>query len=136
MNIPNDFKLYNPLDGKFSFTIGPYYIKGTYPNIEFGVRILEKHTNVNNVAHGGFLMGLADTVGGHTAYNALKKKSVTASFNANFIRPVPSNSWIVSKGTILKAGKRTIFIEVSILIEEVLVFQANGLWQIINVDNK
>ena len=136
MTVPIGFKKYIPVDGKYSDTIGPYYLKGSFPNIEFGVKILEKHTNINNVAHGGFLMGFADTVGGHVSYNMLKKKSVTATFNANFIRPVPHNSWVTSNGHIIKAGKRAVFIEIKVFVKKNIVFLANGLWQIINVDNK
>ena len=67
--IPKGYKPYKTIEGKFAAHIGPYYIKYKYPRTVFIVFIDNKLSNLNNVAHGGFLMVYADSVGGFYAYN-------------------------------------------------------------------
>ena len=104
-NIPKDFKLYESRDGMFTDRIGPYFIKGRFPKAILGIRIFEHHSNLNGVAHGGLLMAFVDTIGGYTAAKAGEGPSVTANFNANFIRPVPLGAWVEGKGKALKVGR-------------------------------
>ena len=131
-NAPQNFKLYESRDGMFSDRIGPYFIKGRYPDIILGIRIFEHHSNVNGVAHGGMLMALADTIGGYIAAKAGEGASVTANLNSYFMRPVPLNSWVEGTGKALKTGKRAIFIRVELTLDDKLVFAADGMWQKIN----
>ena len=131
-NAPEGFKLYESRDGMFTDRIGPYFIKGRFPDAIIGVRIFEHHSNLNGVAHGGLLMAFVDTIGGYTAAKAGESASVTANFNANFIRPVPLGSWIEGKGKALKAGRKAVFIRVELALEEKIVFSAEGIWQKIN----
>ena len=100
IQIPKGFKPYKTIEGKFASYIGPYYIKYKYPNTVFGVLIDNKSSNLNEVAHGGFLMSYADSVGGFYAYNKIKKPIVTVNLNCNFIKPVPVNSWLLAKGKV------------------------------------
>ena len=44
-NAPKDFKLYESRDGMFTDRIGPYFIKGSYPDVTMGIRILDHHSN-------------------------------------------------------------------------------------------
>ena len=64
-NAPKKFKLYESRDGMFTDRIGPYFIKGRYPDVTMGIRILEHHSNMNGVSHGGLLMAFCDTLGGY-----------------------------------------------------------------------
>ena len=131
-NAPEGFKLYESRDGMFTDRIGPYFIKGRFPDAIIGIRIFEHHSNLNGVAHGGLLMAFVDTIGGYTAAKAGESASVTANFNANFIRPVPLGSWSEGKGKALKAGRKAVFIRVELALEEKIVFSAEGIWQKIN----
>ena len=56
---PKGYTRYNTIEGKFAAHIGPYFIKHAYPNTVFGMFIGEKQSNLNEVAHGGFLMSFA-----------------------------------------------------------------------------
>ncbi len=136
MQIPEGYKPYNTKEGKFAALIGPYFIRYEYPNTEFITFISEKQSNLNNVAHGGFLMAYADSVGGYYAYNAVKKSIVTINLDSQFIRHVPLGSWLIAKGEIKKAGKRLIFVEIEMFIENILVFKSTGIWQIINIEKR
>ncbi len=134
IKIPSGFKPYKTLEGKFASHIGPYFIKNKYPNTLFGVSIDNKLSNLNEVAHGGFLMAYADSVGGYHAYNKVKKPIVTVTLTSNFLRPVPINSWLEARGEVKKFGKRCIFVEIEMFIKKKIVFTSSGVWQIINID--
>ena len=133
IQIPKGFKPYKTIAGKFASHIGPYYIKYKYPSTVFGVLIDNKSSNLNEVAHGGFLMSYADSVGGFYAYNKTKKPIVTVNLNCNFIKPVPVNSWLLAKGKVKMCGKSLIFIDIEMFIEKILVFSSSGVWKIINI---
>ena len=133
IQIPKGYKPYKTIEGKFAAHIGPYYIKNKYPRTVFIVFIDNKLSNLNNVAHGGFLMSYADSVGGFYAYNKVKKPIVTVNLNCNFLKPVPINSWLLAKGKVKMCGKSLIFIEIEMFIKKNLVFTAYGVWKILNI---
>ena len=133
IQIPKGFKPYKTIVGKFASHIGPYYIKYKYPSTVFGVLIDNKSSNLNEVAHGGFLMSYADSVGGFHAYNKIKKPIVTVNLNCNFIKPVPVDSWLLAKGKVKMCGKSLIFIDIEMFIEKILVFSSSGVWKIVNI---
>ena len=133
IQIPKGFKPYKTIEGKFASHIGPYYIKYKYPSTVFGVLIDNKSSNLNEVAHGGFLMSYADSVGGFYAYNKTKKPIVTVNLNCNFIKPVPVDSWLLAKGKVKMCGKSLIFIDIEMFIEKILVFSSSGVWKIVNI---
>ena len=132
--IPAGFKAYKTIEGKFASLIGPYYIKKKLSDTIFGIFIEQKQSNLNNVAHGGFLMAYADSVGGYHAYNIIKKPIVTINLNSNFIRHVPLGSWLIAKGKVKKFGKRLVFVEIEMFIKKKLVFSSSGVWQVININ--
>lgn len=136
LQIPKGFKTYRTIEGKFAYHIGSYYLKNKFPNTVFGTYILNLQSNLNDVAHGGFLMAFADSVGGYFAYNTVKKPIVTVNLNSNFLRHVPINSWLEAKGNVIKKGKRLVFVEVNMFTSKHLVFTASGVWQIINIDKQ
>ena len=133
IHIPKGYKPYKTIEGKFAAHIGPYYIKYKYPRTIFIVFIDNTLSNLNNVAHGGFLMAYADSVGGFYAYNKVKKPIVTVNLNCNFIKPVDVGSWLEAKAKIKTSGKSLIFIEIEMFIKNKLVFSSNGIWKIINI---
>ena len=136
LQIPKGFKPYKTIEGKFAAHIGPYFHKRKFPNTIFGTYIENYQSNLNEVAHGGFLMAYADSVGGFFAYNTVKKGIVTINLNSQFIRPAPVGSWLEASGKVKKYGKRLVFVNVDMYIEKQLVFSSTGTWQIINIDKE
>ena len=124
LQIPKGFTPYKTVEGKFASHIGPYFIKKKFPYTIFGTYILNLQTNLNEVAHGGFLMAYADSVGGYYAYNTVKKSIV------------PIGSWLEARGKVVKYGKRLVFVNIDMYIKKKLVFNAKGIWQIINIDKQ
>ena len=131
--IPRGYKPYKTIEGKFAAHIGPYFFKKKFPDTIFGTFIENKQSNLNNVAHGGFLMAYADSVGGFFPYNTVKKGIVTVSLNSQFIRPAPVGSWLEAIGSVKKFGKRLVFVNIEMFIKKQLVFSSTGTWQIINI---
>jgi len=136
LQIPRGFKPYKTIEGKFAAHIGPYFLKKTFPNTIFGTFVENYQSNLNEVAHGGFLMAYADSVGGFFAYNTVKKGIVTINLNSQFIRPVPVGSWLEATGEVKKYGKRLVFVNIEMFIKSKLVFSSTGTWQIINIDKR
>ena len=136
LQIPKGFTPYKTVEGKFASHIGPYYIKNKFPNTIFGTYILNLQTNLNEVAHGGFLMAYADSVGGYYAYNTVKKSIVTINLNSNFLSYVPVGSWLEAKGKVVKYGRRLVFVNIDMYLKKKIVFNATGVWQIINIDKQ
>ena len=134
LQIPKGYKPYRTIEGKFASHIGPYFVKNKFPNTIFGTYIKNYHSNLNEVAHGGFLMSYADSVGGFFAYNTVKKSIVTISLNSSFIRHVPLGCWLEAKGNVKKYGRRLVFVNIDMYIKKKLVFSSSGVRQIINID--
>ena len=74
----------------------------------------DMHTNLFNVAHGGALSALADTVMG-VVCATLRKKVVTLEMNLNYIRAATPQTAIRASGTLLHNGNRTIVAEAEIV---------------------
>jgi len=134
LQIPRSFKPYKTIEGKFAAHIGPYFLKKPFPDTIFGTYVENYQSNLNEVAHGGFLMAYADSVGGFFAYNTVKKGIVTINLNSQFIRPVPVGTWLEAVGKVKKYGKRLVFVDIEMYIKKQLVFSSTGTWQIINID--
>ena len=134
LQIPRGYKPYKTIEGKFAAHIGPYFLKKAFPDTIFGTYVENYQSNLNEVAHGGFLMAYADSVGGFFAYNTVKKGIVTINLNSQFIRPVPIGSWLEAIGKVKKYGKRLVFVNIDMYIKKQLVFSSTGTWQIINID--
>ena len=136
LQIPRGFKPYKTIEGKFAAHIGPYFLKKPFPDTIFGTYVDNYKSNLNEVAHGGFLMAYADSVGGFFAYKTVKKGIVTINLNSQFIRPVPVGSWLEAVGKVKKYGKRLVFVNIEMFIKKQLVFSSTGTWQIINIDKQ
>lgn len=133
---PDGFKLYETRDGLFSNRTGPYFIKGRFPDAVMGVRILDRHCNLNMVAHGGLLMSFMDTLIGRTAAAAAQHLCATASLTCHFLKPVPVGAWVEGRAQALKTGKRAVFLRGELICDGELAFTAEGLWQRINVPGR
>ena len=70
-------------------------------------------------------MAFVDSIGGYIAAKAGEGPSVTANFNANFMRPAPVGAWIEGTGKALKVGRKAIFIRVELTLEKKLIFTAD-----------
>lgn len=77
---------------------------------ELSMPITSKHTNLYNMAHGGALASLADTVMG-IACATHGKKVVTLEMNMNFIKSAAPQVALKAIGKIIHNGKSTMVAE-------------------------
>jgi acyl-coenzyme A thioesterase PaaI-like protein len=130
---PPGFKVYETRDGMFSSRIGPYFIKGRYPDSVLGVRIMAHHCNLYGIAHGGLLMAFCDTVMGRAAAAASEAMCATATLTSHFVQPVALGAWLEGRVTVLKSGKRSVFLRADLTVDGAFVVSAEGLWQRVNL---
>ena len=80
---------------------------------------------------GPFMMMLADVCMFAVVLSMLGeiKLAVTTSFNINFLRK-PAETDLISRGKIIKLGKRLAVVEVSIFSQEEIVAHATGTYSI------
>lgn len=81
---------------------------------ELSMLIVNKHTNLYNIAHGGALASFADTCMG-VACATTGKKVVTLEMNMNFIKGAVPQLELRGIGEIIHNGKSTIVAEGKIL---------------------
>lgn len=88
-------------------------VKPNYCELE-GI-ITSTSTNHLNIAHGGFIFGLADTAAGIAAMTD-GRKAVTISSSINYLKP-SKGSKLLAIAKCIKNGKSVAFFEVSIFDE-------------------
>lgn len=74
--------------------------------------ITEKSINPYNIAHGGFIFGLGDTVMGVVAAST-GRQAVTLSANINYLKKA-TGKYLIAKAKIIKKGKTTCYIQTNI----------------------
>jgi 1,4-dihydroxy-2-naphthoyl-CoA hydrolase len=77
---------------------------------EISMPVMKKHTNLYNVAHGGSLASLADTIMG-VACATTGKQVVTLDMNMNFIKSAVPQAAIKGIGRVIHNGKSTMVAE-------------------------
>lgn len=91
----------------------------------------DKHTNLYQIAHGGAVASLADTIMG-VACATVGKKVVTLEMNINFIKGAPPQDAIIGMGKITHNGKSTMVAEGKIFDgENNLIAQSRGTFFVI-----
>lgn len=79
--------------------------------------VMDKHTNLHGIAHGGALASLADTAMG-VACGTLGSKVVTVDMNINLMQGARPGGTISAKAEVLHHGKSTIVVDAGIFSEE------------------
>ena len=79
--------------------------------------ITEHHQNPGGAVHGGAIFCLGDVIGG-IAFRGMGGPPVTLSSNITYFRPMLDDQVIYARAEVIKFGKTTAFIEISILNEE------------------
>jgi acyl-coenzyme A thioesterase PaaI-like protein len=91
---------------------GPYYWRresdGRY---RCGFKAERKHMNGGDFMHGGAIMTFADYALFVIARDALNdSRSVTATFNGEFVGSVPEGAIVECTGEVVKAGRSMVFV--------------------------
>jgi uncharacterized protein (TIGR00369 family) len=131
--IPDGFqeRAYN---SEFTNLCGPFYDRTENgKQIELGVLISEKHTNLRGITHGGMLVTIADSALGDAvaqAYNG-EVGLVTVSLTSEFFRPAVIGDWLVARATVQKQGRRMAFVDCFLYVNDEKIFRASGVFAIV-----
>jgi len=97
---------------------------------ELSMPIMDKHTNLYNIAHGGALASLADTCMG-VACATTGKKVVTLEMNMNFIKSAGPQSELRGIGKIVHNGRSTLVAEGQIFDDgNIMIATARGTFYV------
>ena len=133
-NIPEGFVLLDR-NSPFSDLTGPYYEKqnANGKHEVLGVRLRHEHLNKLRVAHGGTMMTIADNAFGDAILAHFNKpvSFVTVSFSGEFLAAGKEGDWVEARVTINRAGRRLIFAKCALTIDGKNVFNASGVFSII-----
>lgn len=89
--------------------VGPIYERRDDASI-VGLVIDERHTNARGMLHGGVLVGIADTVMGHTTERAATDtRLVTVSLTSDFVGAARLGEWVQGQATVKRCGRRLAF---------------------------
>lgn len=131
-DVPEGFR---PADLPSPFVVenGPLYWKDEDGKLVFGLRIEKRHTNAADTAHGGLIMTMID-MQMNMAINyqcKIERFIPTVSANVDFISAAPLGSWMEGRTEILRQGKRTVFTDCRITLQDgTLVARGAGVFTI------
>ena len=101
-------------------------------NYEYHCEVKEIHLNTAKMAHGGFLMFVADTGMGNAAHKVSgNKRCVTISLEMKFITAASLGNKLLTKVKIQRKTNTLVFITSEIKNSENIVATASGVWKIL-----
>ena len=101
-------------------------------NYEYHCEVKEIHLNTAKMAHGGFLMFVADTGMGNAAHQVSgNKRCVTISLEMKFITAASLGQKLLTKVKIQRKTNTLVFITSEIISSDSVVATASGVWKIL-----
>lgn len=103
----------------FAGVLGIEIVSGEPDRVEATATWRPEYCTAGGLIHGGYLMGVADSVGALCAFLNLPRDSTTSTIESktNFFRPVPSGS-IRFVATPVNVGRRVIVVQTDACNEE------------------
>lgn len=110
---------------------GPYY----YKNMEngdthYGFMTDERHSNPNNVIHGGALFSFADTIIGNRVVRETRRYCATISMTTDFISSTNVDQWIEGRVRIKKLTRSMAFVDVEVSSGDKLLMSASAVFKL------
>jgi|TARA_A100001011_G_scaffold394412_1_gene486778 acyl-coenzyme A thioesterase PaaI-like protein len=101
-------------------------------NYEYHCEVKEIHLNTSKMAHGGFLMFVADTGMGNAAHQVSgNKRCVTISLEMKFVTAASLGQKLLTKVKIQRKTNTLVFITSEIISSENIIATASGVWKIL-----
>jgi acyl-coenzyme A thioesterase PaaI-like protein len=111
--------------------LGPYYLHQLEGgDFLFGFQTDDRHSNPNNVIHGGALVGFADTVMGHCVFKSSDRPCATISLNTEFAAGAPAGSWITARPELRKKTNSLAFVRTDLWAEDALILSATAVFKL------
>ena len=126
---PESFELFAS-ESPFIHLVGPFFVSGLGGRRRVGTRVMEHHLNKGNVAHGGFLLTLADvalSLGSFEPGDVPPK--VTLSLNTEFAGPVRVGDWIEAEVDVIRIGRSLSFLRCDMTCDGERFASASGTFR-------
>lgn len=129
--IPQGFAPIVPLG--FNAHIGPVLLRqGTGPEDadRFRIDLAPHMLNGAKMAHGGFLMAIADIIMGFTAHEATGALCATVTLNCDFVASAPADASLAGTSRITRRTRSLVFLGAEWRAAGKVVLSATGIWKI------
>ncbi|WP_325343492.1 PaaI family thioesterase [Xylophilus sp.] len=128
---PPGFVEYVPTGG-FMRTLGLVYTRQeTDGSITAGLFIHERHLNTHQVAHGGLLATVADSILGFNAGKAATAPVVTVNLSVSYLGRVKEHDWLEVAVRIERTGRRLVFASCLGQVGGQPVVKAEGVFSVV-----
>ena len=94
------------------------------------MRVGHAHTNMHSIAHGGLLATLADSALGYTIAQRAHLSVVTVQMSVEYLNPVKPGDWLEAHVRIDKQGKRLIYANCLLQVEDRVMLKANAVFAV------
>tara|TARA_X000001036_G_scaffold384448_1_gene378424 strand:- start:521 stop:952 length:432 start_codon:yes stop_codon:yes gene_type:complete len=118
-------------NSNYSVLLGDLHIKIENEKPIFKMKVLEKHLNSADYAHGGFLMSLLDNAMGNACFLAFgKNPCVTISMTTHFIKAASLGDELIVKPLVEKKTNTLCFVKSEILCKDEVLASGTGIWKL------
>ena len=128
---PPGFVEYVPTGG-FMCLLGPVFAReepdGT---VTAGLRIGEQHLKTHQVAHGGLLATVVDSILGFNAGKAANAPIVTVNLNVSYLGRVNEHDWLEVPVRVERSGRRLVFASCLGQVNGQPVVKAEGVFSVV-----
>ena len=112
---------------------GPYFYKPLDQGFVVGLRIAEKHTNVQGTAHGGLLATLADIALGYVTAMSQQPplRMTTTSLGLDYVGSAKLGDWLEAHVSVIKVGSRMAFANAMLMVGSTPVASARASFVVV-----
>jgi len=120
--------------GPYMANLGDLYCSREGGAIVIGMRILDAHTNMRGIAHGGMLASLADSALGLglTMHCEGRQSFVTVNLSTDFVDAARPGDWVEAHVDIQKLGGRVAFANCYLQVGTKRILRASGVFAVMN----
>ncbi|HEY3654326.1 MAG TPA: PaaI family thioesterase [Steroidobacteraceae bacterium] len=122
---------YKPLALKSAFSnhLGDFYERTSPTGRSVAIRVRAEHCNSQGVAHGGFLLALADLALSYGTYEpGDAPPRITLSLSTDFAGVAREGEWVEAHVDVQKAGRSVIFANCFICVGDKRIVRASGVF--------
>lgn len=114
----------------FEAWLGPYFERPTDQGREFAFIIDDRHTNAQNVAHGGALLTFADAALGYALWDATgKAPCVTISQQSQFIAAALAGDMVTCRPEVVRKTREIVFMRGDFKVGAKVIFSVTAVWR-------
>jgi uncharacterized protein (TIGR00369 family) len=122
---PAQFRMQVP----FIDLVGPVYMRLSDGGCDIGARVEQRHRNGGRIAHGGFLMTLADIATARAAALLLPddRANLHVNISMDFYAAAPLGSWVEARARVERQGKSMTFCNCDFFVDGAKVGHATAV---------